>query len=67
MGKQNNALQVCLNNKEFIVTGAAGLLGKQFSKAIIEAGGRVILVNISQHLALNYETVAQSRKHYGES
>ena len=41
-----------LKNKCILITGAAGLLGKQFSIALLEAGAKVILTDIN----LNYLT-----------
>ena len=41
-----------LKNKCILITGAAGLLGKQFSIALLEAGAKVILTDTN----LNYLT-----------
>ena len=37
-----------LNDKVAIITGGAGLLGKKHAEAVIEAGGRAILLDISE-------------------
>lgn len=44
-----------LDKKNILLTGAAGLLGKQFSKALLEAGGNVILTDISEKRLLQLE------------
>ena len=36
-----------LKNKNSLITGAAGLLGEQHARAILEVNGRVILVDIN--------------------
>lgn len=45
-----------LDNKVVIITGALGLLGREFSKAIVEAGGLVILADINKENGKKLET-----------
>ena len=40
-----------LKNKVFIITGGAGYLGMQHTEAILEAGGRVALFDISEDVS----------------
>ena len=37
-----------LKNKNILITGAAGTLGKQFSLALLEVGARVIITDIKK-------------------
>ena len=37
-----------LKNKNILITGAAGTLGKQFSLALLEVGARVIITDIDE-------------------
>ena len=46
-----------LDKKNVLLTGAAGLLGNQFSKALLEAGGNVILTDINEKRLLQLEKI----------
>ena len=37
-----------LENKNVLITGAAGLLGKEHASAILEVGGKVILTDVTK-------------------
>ena len=43
-----------LNNKVIVVTGGAGLLGKEFIREILTNGGTAILTDIKISLAKNF-------------
>ena len=44
-----------LEKKNILLTGAAGLLGNQFSNALLEADGNVILTDINEKELLQLE------------
>ncbi|MDC0393497.1 SDR family oxidoreductase [Candidatus Pelagibacter sp.] len=44
-----------LEKKCILITGAAGLLGKQFSIALLEAGAKVIMTDINQNSLLSFK------------
>ena len=43
-----------LKNKNIIITGAAGLLGKQFALALLESGARVIMTDVNEKEPVSY-------------
>ena len=43
--------------KCIIITGAAGLLGKQFSAALLEAGAKVIIFDVNKNSLLNLKKI----------
>jgi len=44
----------CLNDRTALVTGGAGLLGRQFSRALGEAGARVVVADLDLDAAQTY-------------
>ena len=46
-----------LDKKNVLLSGAAGLWGNQFSKALLEAGGNVILTDINEKRLLQLEKI----------
>lgn len=51
-----------LNNKIIVITGGAGLLGKQFCKEIIKHNGTVVIADISQELGEQVQKEIDSEK-----
>jgi NAD(P)-dependent dehydrogenase (short-subunit alcohol dehydrogenase family) len=43
-----------LSNRAALVTGGAGLLGKQFAKTLAEAGAAVVVADLSEQAAIDY-------------
>ncbi len=41
-----------LNNKIVVITGGAGLIGKEFVKAVVENGGIAIIADINEEIGL---------------
>ena len=44
-----------LEKKCILITGAAGLLGKQFSTALLEAGAKVIITDVDKKALLAFK------------
>jgi len=41
-----------LKNKVVVITGGAGLIGKEFVKAVVENGAIAIIADINDHIGL---------------
>lgn len=58
MGDEMNdwTMRFSLNNKVIVITGAAGLLGQMHTKAVVEAGGIPIIIDINKDSLNNVAT-----------
>lgn len=61
----NTLEKFCLKDKVAIITGGAGLLGRMHAESIMEAGGTVVLLDISEE-ALNSAKSAMHEKYNGK-
>ena len=46
-----------LKNKVVVITGGAGLIGKEFVRAVVENGGIAIIADINEELILTYKVI----------